>query len=96
MKTSANLIVTPLLLAVLALAPVGAQENSTQNQAPDKPQQLTLQQGESENEEVPVTPVRRSMTPELPTVRELQVRPHGRSRIDPAPPPRPLIEVKRL
>ena len=96
MKTSTNLILTPLLLAVLALAPVGAQENSTQSQAQDKPQQLTLQQGDSENEEVPTTPAVRSTTPELPTVRELQARPHGRSRIDPAPPPRPLIEVKRL
>lgn len=97
MKKSINSIVAPLLFALLSLGSVSAQEES--KTAPPLPensqQQVTLQLETQEPASQPAAPTSQAATA-LPKVKELQPRPHGRSRFDPAPAPKPLIEVKRL
>ena len=97
MKNSINIVVAPLLFALLALGPVNAQEDS--KTAPpsqeNSQQQVTLQLETQEAASQPAAPTSET-APVLPKVKEFQPRPHGRSRFDPAPAPKPLIEVKRL
>lgn len=97
MKKSRTLIVAPLLLALLAFSPANAQESKTPppSQENSQAQQLTLKL-ESKESTSDSTALSTKAAPVLPKVKELQPRPHGRSRFDPAPPPKPLIEVKRL
>lgn len=97
MKKSKKLIVAPLLLALLALGPVSAQEQSktTPPSQENSQQQVTLQLESQEPASQPAASNSQA-APVLPKVKELQPRPHGRSRFDPAPAPKPLIEVKRL
>ena len=96
MKKSINVIVAPLLLALLALGPVSAQESKTPPPSQENSQQqVTLQLESQEPASQPAASTSQTAAA-LPQVKELQPRPHGRSRLDPAPAPKPLIEVKRL
>lgn len=88
-----NAMVTSLLLAALVTAgPAVAQD--AQNQSATQPNKQVTLQLQDNTEDTRGRPAR--VAPVLPQVKELEPRPHGRSRTEPAPAPRPLIEVKRL
>jgi hypothetical protein len=80
---------------LLALSPVGAQESrEPKPYTTDRPQtKLTLQIQDQSPLQVNNQSLRETNAPK---VRDVPFRPHGRSRIDPAPPQRPLIDPKRM
>lgn len=79
---------------LLALGPVGAQEESRDlGQDKSANPQLTLQIEERSPHRFDRDHGQKN---ELSRVRETPARPHGRSRVDPAPPPKPLIDPKRM
>jgi hypothetical protein len=84
-------IITALL--ILALSPAGAQESRDVSQDKTPRPQLTLQ---LEDQTPRKATEQKLQQTELLKVKKLKPRPHGRSRVDPAPPPKPLIDPKRM